>query len=284
MEDQKPYMPFSQRNGFAPIPSQFELGVVPPMLRLLIQLAFQQEIERNSHYGYDRSYFEGDWKKVAIDCHVILKKQNPNSFENSPFQLDDWINRNVQFTKLESLFDLVEFFIQHKQCSPQFKQEIQAAFVNSLSAYRIYDNQIIPIGSEEQGLAFAAAIDATDNTSALGARQHLISAGTALKNSDWASSIRESIHAVESVSKLIEPSARTLGPALTAIEKSGYLHPSMKEGFQKLYGYTNDEKGIRHAAIDDPTANADETDALFMLGACASFVSYLLARKRQSDE
>jgi hypothetical protein len=56
----------------------------------------------------------------------------------------------------------------------------------------------------------------------------------------------------------------------------------MKGAFQKLYGYTSDENGIRHASVFDPKAKVDETDALFMLGACASFVSYLLARHRQA--
>jgi hypothetical protein len=43
-------------------------------------------------------------------------------------------------------------------------------------------------------------------------------------------------------------------------------------------GYTSDENGIRHALLDDGTAKVDETDALFMIGACAAFVSYLLSK------
>jgi hypothetical protein len=54
----------------------------------------------------------------------------------------------------------------------------------------------------------------------------------------------------------------------------------MKRGFTNLYGYTSDEKGIRHPLIDDADAKADETDALFMMGACAAFVSYLINKAR----
>ena len=46
--------------------------------------------------------------------------------------------------------------------------------------------------------------------------------------------------------------------------------------------YTNDEKGIRHALLDDGTAKVDEADALFTLGACAAFVSYLINKARMS--
>jgi hypothetical protein len=35
-----------------------------------------------------------------------------------------------------------------------------------------------------------------------------------------------------------------------------------------LYGYTSDQKGIRHPLLDDGTADVDEADAMFMIGAC----------------
>jgi hypothetical protein len=53
----------------------------------------------------------------------------------------------------------------------------------------------------------------------------------------------------------------------------------LKKAFGALYGYTSDKKtGIRHAKVFGVDEAVDETDALFMLGACASFVSYLISR------
>jgi hypothetical protein len=54
----------------------------------------------------------------------------------------------------------------------------------------------------------------------------------------------------------------------------------LKAGFNSLYGFTSDEKGIRHPLLELPSANVDETDALFMIGACAAFVSYLINKSR----
>jgi hypothetical protein len=54
----------------------------------------------------------------------------------------------------------------------------------------------------------------------------------------------------------------------------------MKEGFVKLYGFTSDQNGIRHPLLEKGEANVDETDALFMIGACAAFVSYLINKSR----
>jgi hypothetical protein len=39
-------------------------------------------------------------------------------------------------------------------------------------------------------------------------------------------------------------------------------------------------KGVRHALIADGESPVDETDALYMLGACAAFVSYLINKAR----
>jgi hypothetical protein len=56
----------------------------------------------------------------------------------------------------------------------------------------------------------------------------------------------------------------------------------MKRGFAALYGYTSDAQGIRHAHLNEPSASPDETDALFMIGACAAFVSYLINKARSA--
>jgi hypothetical protein len=76
----------------------------------------------------------------------------------------------------------------------------------------------------------------------------------------------------------LAPGTGTLGPALAALEKQGHLHGGLKAAFASLYGYSSDEEGVRHALVFKEAAQVDEADALFMLGACASFVSYLLAR------
>ena len=76
----------------------------------------------------------------------------------------------------------------------------------------------------------------------------------------------------------VSPGTKTLDPAPASCKKRGRLHGGLKGAFSKLYGFANDEKGIRHTLVFKDEAQVDEADALFMLGACASLVSYLLAR------
>ena len=101
----------------------------------------------------------------------------------------------------------------------------------------------------------------------------------------FADSITDSIHAVESVARTIDPKAKTLGPALDSLQKSGLLkHPALKEAFSKLYGYTSDEQGIRHALLDKGSPDVGLDEAMFMFGACASFAAYLVNKHRKAAQ
>ena len=113
---------------------------------------------------------------------------------------------------------------------------------------------------------------------------HLRRASGRIHDRDWAGSVRESIHAVESVARQIDPKAsKDLGAALASLERQGALHPAFKQAIGKLYGYTSDEQGIRHALLDKAAANVTIDEAVFMLGACASFASYLWRKHKAAD-
>jgi hypothetical protein len=189
------------------------------------------------------------------------------------------LKATIETGSLAQVFDLVEFIVRNKNFDAEARAEVTEAFVDARSAYRVYDNLIVAIGTEEQGAAFICAVADAETHSSAGARKHLIDAAAALRNGDWAGSVRESIHAVEAVAVRLAPGGKdTLGDALKIIEKNGHLHGALKNAFGQLYGYSSDQEGVRHALVFDGAPKVDEADALFMLGACASFVSYLLAR------
>ena len=49
----------------------------------------------------------------------------------------------------------------------------------------------------------------------------------------------------------------------------------MKAAFEKLYGYTSDASGVRHAGkLGGPDSTFEE--AKFMLVSCSAFVNYLI--------
>jgi hypothetical protein len=91
-------------------------------------------------------------------------------------------------------------------------------------------------------------------------------------------SVKESISAVEAALKQLSSDASaTLTEGLAAFEhKYGSLHPALRAGLIKLYGYTSDEKGVRHALVDE-AADVTVDDARFMVVICSAFANYLVA-------
>lgn len=49
----------------------------------------------------------------------------------------------------------------------------------------------------------------------------------------------------------------------------------MKSAFEKLYGYTSDANGIRHAGNIGGNSSTFE-EAKFMLVSCSAFINYLI--------
>ena len=118
-----------------------------------------------------------------------------------------------------------------------------------------------------------------------GAATHLRDAAAHINARQFADSISDSIHAVESVARRIDPKSNTLGDALKALEKKGLLtNGQLKTGFEKIYAYTNNEEGIRHAQVFKDSPDVDLDEAMFMFGACASFAAYLVNKHHKMQE
>ena len=177
--------------------------------------------------------------------------------------------------------------MRHRHCPPDFTLAVAAIFKECRLAYVVDTKKpatILPAATRQEGEAIIEALRELRKAGLKGTEAHLLKAGELVNRGDWPGSVRESIHAVESVARQLDPGAsKTLGPALTSLEKGGQLHPALKEAFNKLYGYTSDEEGIRHPLITGSTSLAGKDEAVFMLGACASFTSYLWRRHRMAS-
>ena len=94
---------------------------------------------------------------------------------------------------------------------------------------------------------------------------------------DYRNSIKEAISAVESAVKRISGvESGGLDTALKKLADVSEIHPALKEGFLKLYGFSSDESGIRHAILEKAKVGFDE--AKFMLVACSAFVNFLVSK------
>ena len=178
------------------------------------------------------------------------------------------------------------YAMPHQNHEVKLSDEISALLKKHQMAYYLDTDgppTFIPLSSPQEGKAIRDAMKALAESDAGmdGAQAHLRKAADNINQGEFAGAIRESISAVESAAKVISADAKiALAPALDKLQGQRLLsHSALKDAFVKLYGYTSDEKGIRHALLDKAEANVDQEEALFMFGACASFCGYL-CRKR----
>lgn len=217
-------------------------------------------------------------EKILYDWHTIREHKFADEFNNSARPLIVRVKIIVTSGDYLKVLNFVEFVARHRYCPRRLLIDLADALELSRSAYRLINKSIIPIVSEEESRAISLAFADVQDEKYRGARQHLREAGSSLSLGNFADSIRHSVHAVESVARILSPTSNTIGPALAFLEKKSSIHPAMKAGFEKLYAFSCDENGIRHALLDETAAKVDEIDALYMFGACASFVSYLIGR------
>lgn len=235
-------------------------------------------------FSYDQLYDDGEF-------HAFLKKIWMYYFKYPLDTLNTWwktTNQEIRdkffsFSWFE-VYDFLEFIVNNypNQDIEEFIKGCNAILESELSAYRFVGKTITEITSEEEIQEIEKAMaDAPTNV-----QKHLNTALKLLgdkKQPDYRNSIKESISAIEAICKKISGDNKaTLGTALKQIEKSGEvkLHSALKDAFSKLYGYTNDADGIRHALLGED--ELDFEDARFMLVSSSAFVNYLTIKGDKS--
>ena len=271
---------FSQAQGYEAIPGPLRLKELPEAARTRIWNVLFAHLDESKAVGSGGQWWiDGNWKDMLRAVHagfhgLALDEWSPN-FRWACEGLREYIEKRP-FNKV---FDLLQFVLRHHLCPHAFIRQMQWTFAECRLAYTIDAAQpptILPAATPEEGNAVVGALQTLREAGLGGSAAHLRAAGEHIRAGDWAGSVRESIHAVESVARQLDPgAAKTLGPALASLSGRGALHPALKTAFSKLYGYTSDEQGIRHALRDQTDAQVDRDEAVFMLGACAAFASYL---------
>lgn len=284
---------FAQREGEAPLPEAMKLGHVPQKFRQLLWFSIDEEIGDLAGVGEIDDFYETHpvcgiaqiiWSfnfEIGLIPHDKIPQPKPS--------IDRKLCRKViLYGQYHEVLTFVEYTLRHEECSSDLYDGIKRAFAQTPIAYFVQKigeiPTIIPRISREAGEATTQAIEKLNASHSEGAATHLRQAVDHINAGQYADSIADSIHAVESVARMIDTKAnKTLGPALKSLEKSGVLkHPALRGAFEKLYGYASDEQGIRHALLDKDAADVGLDEAMFMFGACASFAAYLTEKHRQA--
>lgn len=192
---------------------------------------------------------------------------------------DHWAN---VLTLIEFWDNLSNVYYKYRYGSSdnEFRQTINNIFEMEFVGYRMIDSNITPIISDIEIMAIEESLQNPSSE----VKAHIKKALEKLsdrENPDYENSIKESISSVEAMANIITGGHNaTLGKALEQLEKHGvYIHPSLKQSFKTLFGYTSDSTGIRHAGTLGGEGSTFE-EAQFMLITCSAFNNYLLANKK----
>lgn len=152
-------------------------------------------------------------------------------------------------------------------------------FEREFIGYRFVGEFITPISDSTE----IDSINECLSNSLNSVKAHIFKANKLLadrSHPDYENSIKESISAVEAMCEIITGltgKEATLGNMLKNLEDKGIeIHKGLISAFNKLYGYTSDANGIRHAGDIGGSSSTFE-EAKFMLVTCCAFINYLTA-------
>ena len=269
---------FAEREGTKRLPSQLQLGEVSTEIRARVWECIHASIQSDTYQNrVNYNNYTYNWGQILKDCWVRVDHRFVDAFNTQSSSVLKYAKEKMS-VEYSQFLEFIEFVAQHPKCPGGLVTFVNAIFEECGCAYRVIDSTVVPVSSSEMAATVERAFH--DVSGFAGARSHLNSAADHLTRRAFADSVRESIHAVESVARKISPDSQTLGPALNEIGKTTRMHPALKKGFSALYGYTSDENGIRHSLIDESNAQVTEAEALYMLGSCSAFISYLIAADR----
>ena len=272
---------FSQAYGYEELPQPLKLEEITDRARTRLWSLLYYFVSSESAHGY----VQGNWKNILTFLHVGHYGRALDEFDSSLRNFVRVYKSIFMRDRFNELFDLLLAIMRYRQGPQEFIQTVADVFKEFRLAYVVDTSSpvtIYPSATREEGEAVLQATAELGAAGLSGAVNHLRKAAGCINQGDPPGAVRESIHAVESTARSFDPKAKTLEPALRSLEAAGGLHPALKQAFSNLYGFTSDEQGIRHALTDNPQANVGQDEAVFMLGACASFSSYLARKHRRS--
>ncbi|MFA5168605.1 MAG: hypothetical protein WC530_08760 [Candidatus Omnitrophota bacterium] len=273
-------MSFSKRQGIEPASKALQLGSMDDELRTCLWNALTERC-------WDRFITDQDMGYCGVFsslCGELWKHYFKWPMDSIPDCTDRALEKlRGYFFKApwNKVYDFIEFMASVVK-DEQFIEQCNFYLERECAGYRFVDKKITPITDPVELGEIDAAMQLSDEWKPI--KQHMQTALEMLsdrKNPDYRNSIKESISAVEAVcGKIAGKPGATLGDALKILEKKGNveMHAAFRQAFDKLYGYTSDAEGIRHALLEE--SNLGFEDAKFMLVVCSAFINFVIAKMK----
>lgn len=268
---------FSQRKGLKPVSEIIQTESINDELRNSLWNALDVALWSTQKYLYAQ-YGEPGIEPFSKALWFHHFKKPIDSRPDRSSKILATIREHFFHCAWFEVYDFLEFVVTYyERSNPRLAELLNGFLERELSAYRLVSGHLTDITNAQELEMLEVALADSRFAGVTAHLQRALELYADRESPDYRNSIKESISAVESIARIVAENPKaTLGDALKAIEKRGSLHPALKDGFMKLYGYTSDEGGIRHAMLDEPNLSA--ADARYFLLSCTSFVNYLKAQ------
>jgi len=262
---------FAERLGFA----EREVCTPGDPLPIALRLALWNDYFQIAMDGTGRS---AGFSRLSVQIWTgQMARALDELSERSPGEVHQWIKGAFRTYDWTHVFNIIEFTLLHlasKEKENSLREKVNESLSDFSSNYRIIDKLFVPISDEEQ----VREIDQALEIPLKPVKEHLTNSLRFLRDSSSPTapldSIRESIHAVESMCQLLtgEPND-SLGKALNKLKGKIAIPEELEHSLHRLYGFTSNAQGVRHAIFNE--ANLTLREARFMIVACSAFVTYL---------
>ncbi len=280
-ESDEGVMKFSQQYGYSPVRNVVQLESMDDALRNSLWNALEMFYwEPLYYYSSGPGLAMYDNRDLLVVCRGLWVDFFKKPLDTLP-HIWPHAKRTIRDfffgCRWPEVYDCIEFIAQEHN-SPEgldtFQEFVNQVLERELSGYRLVNGHITPITNPVE----INAIDNAINKANKAVSDHLERALGLLSDRhspDYRNSVKESISAVEAQVKYTLGIERgTLGALLNQLDQKVPLHSALKDAFSKLYGYTSDESGIRHALMEGGREVTFD-EAKFMLVTCSAFINYV---------
>ena len=263
---------FSERKGIKHFSDIVQVNSLNERTRNKIYSATIELIEKDKKRGEFIEYIYTEIFSLTKN-DIPIKSLEFGIFSDYYADVENEILLNLRNCEYHEVFDFIEGIIRGTRLDNQKKtyiDDINRIFIEENVNYRIINGLITDLLNEE---TIKEIEETLENPHIVVANHYSKALELLYKSKDYDNSIKESISSVESICQILTSNNKaTLGDTLKLLKDK--IHPAMKSAFEKLYGYTSDANGIRHAnGLGEGNSTFEE--AKYMLISCSAFVNYL---------
>lgn len=279
-------MKFSERLGYTPKKGSLIKDNLPEELQNTLWNVICDEILDNlsnsieyvgvnqrERYSALSRFYRSLWKDF------LKYPMDQLEFDNGAVDEDAYDEFRLWYFNVEwyNIYDLLEYLAG--EFGANFTSVCNEYLEREFSGYRFVNNRLLELTSDEELIEISNLLSSENLEPSV--YIHLNSSIELLSdryNPDYRNSIKESICAVESFSKIaLNNRVITLGAALKEFEKKYHIPRALSKSFQTIYGYVSDQGGIRHG-LNHEDIPIDMAEARLMLVYSSAFINYLKAK------